>query len=79
MAVVAAWGPIEFSAAEVAVILAFLALVPPFMVAVLGFLVHAFVIGRRDGEVAHVSLFLRWWMWCTLAWIGAWLPAIVFG
>ena len=40
---------------EVAVILAFVALVPPFMVAVFGFLVHAFVIGRRDGEVAHTQ------------------------
>lgn len=75
----AAWGPIEFSATEVAVILAFFGLVPPFVIAFLGSFVHSFVIARRDPEVTLLSLFLRWWMWCTAAWIGAWLLAVLLG
>jgi hypothetical protein len=75
---VAAWGPIEFSATEVAVILAFVGLVPPFVIAFVGSFVHSLVIARRDGDVTLLSLFLRWWMWCTLGWIGAWFLAVLF-
>jgi hypothetical protein len=76
--VAAAWGPIEFSATEAAVILAVFGLVPPFVVAALGSIVHAFVRVRR-GEAAGLGrLFLRWFGWCTLGWVGSWLLAAMF-
>ncbi len=74
----AAWGPIEFSATEVAVILAFVGLVPPFVIAFLGSFVHSFVVARRDPEVTLLQLFLKWWMWWTAGWLGACLLALLF-
>ena len=71
-----AWGPIEYRGAEIAAVIAFVVLVPPFVFAFLGSFVHAFVIARRDGKVAVallLPLFLKWWMWSTLGWIGAWV------
>ena len=75
----ATWGPIEFSGAEIAFIMAIFALVPPFMIAAIGSLVHAFVIQRRGEQVRLLPLFLKWWMWSTIGWIGAWFLGILFG
>ncbi len=66
-------GPIEFTPAEMAAFFAILGLVPPFVFAVLGFLVHLLVLGRA--QVQPLPLLLRWWGWSTLAWVGAWAIA----
>lgn len=68
-------GPIEFTATEIAAILAILGLVPPFVIAVFGYAIHAWVLQRRREPVKHLNLFLKWWGWSTLGWIGAWLIA----
>jgi hypothetical protein len=69
-------GPIEFTAAEAAVILAILGLAPPLLIALVGFLVHVVVLSRRPEPVKPLVLFLKWWGWCTLGWIGAWIVAM---
>ncbi len=74
----ATWGPIEFSGAEIAFLLAILGLVPPFFVAVVGSLIHVVVNQQRGRDTVVWNLFLKWWLWCTVGWVGAWLFGIFF-
>lgn len=69
MSVVAAWGPIEFTAAEMAIIFAYIGLIPPVVIAVAGFLVHTLVLTLRGRGAKLLPLFLRWWAFCTGGWI----------
>ena len=75
-----AWGPIEFSATDIAVFFLIAGLVPPLVVAVVGSLIHALVLARQGGDkvVTMMPLFLKWWLWCTVSWVGAWLFGIYF-
>jgi hypothetical protein len=75
---VAARGPVEFTGAEGAFIFGFVAVVPPFVFAVIGWAVHAVVTVRRGRDIGLLRLFLRWWGWCTAGWVGAWFLAILF-
>ncbi|HEX2294442.1 MAG TPA: hypothetical protein VHN37_03955 [Actinomycetota bacterium] len=74
----AAWGPIEFTAVDVAIVFAIIGLFPPLVAAVIGSVVHSLVLARHGEGPGMGPLFLRWWGWCTLGWIGAWLLAFLF-
>lgn len=71
-------GPIEFSGSEIAVVVALFGLVPPFFIALVGSLAHALVMARSGREAVVWTLFLKWWLWCTLGWVAAWFLGILF-
>lgn len=71
-------GPIELAGSQIAVVVVLFGLAPPFFVALVGSLVHALVLARGGRDAVVWTLFLKWWLWCTLGWVAAWFLGVLF-